>query len=461
MVTEAEWDDAQARTARFRRVTGYVGVVAGAALLVPAMVLGETLGAGLWRFPIASAAAVVLLAPPLRWLVRASATQQQAADEVVRTLARDLAAALRTADREVAERDVRVARQRFERDLSDALDMAETEGEVIGVIERAFGSVLPGASAELLLADDSQGRLVRMAAPPGDGGPGCRVDSPQRCPAARRAQVQRFADSDSLDACPKLRDRPEGKVAAVCVPVSVMGRTVGVIHATTSPATPTDDGAVTDLGSLAKLAGARIGLLRVMAETQLQASTDSLTGMLNRRSFEEKVASLRRTVPLVAVAMADLDHFKKLNDTYGHDTGDRALRLFAEAVRASVRALDVAARRGGEEFVVAFPGCTAAQARHPLNGIRARLDAAITVAGLPPFTVSIGVVDAGEHEDLGAVLARADAALFAAKERGRDQVVVHDTGGAVVRASAATDERLPADAPAFPSRMVGDAGRRP
>ena len=127
-----------------------------------------------------------------------------------------------------------------------------------------------------------------------------RVDSPDHCPAARRAQVQRFADSEELDACPKLRGRPEGAVSALCVPVSIMGRTVGVIHATGEQGASLIETTVQDLETLAKLAGARIGLLRVMAETQLQAATDSLTGLLNRRSFEQRASLMRRQATLVA-----------------------------------------------------------------------------------------------------------------------------------------------------------------
>ena len=98
-----------------------------------------------------------------------------------------------------------------------------------------------------------------------------------------------------------------------------------------------EDAQVDDLTTLAKLAGARIGLLRVMAETQFQASTDTLTGLLNRRSFSEKDAAVPPDLYPVAVAMADLDHFKTLNDTYGHETGDRALRLFARVLRDAFR----------------------------------------------------------------------------------------------------------------------------
>lgn len=293
--------------------------------------------------------------------------------------------------------------------------------------------MLPDSPVELLLADNSHAHLLRMAsASPTGQPPACGVDSPDHCPAARRAQVQRFSDSDELDACPKLRNRPEGRLSALCVPVSIMGRTVGVIHATGAPQQSIDEDTVSDLGTLAKLAGARIGLLRVMVETQLQASTDNLTGLLNRRAFEEQLSAARQGTEVVAIAMVDLDHFKVLNDTYGHDTGDRALRLFSQVLNESFRSHDLFCRYGGEEFAIAFPACTAAQARNALDSLRSRLSAAVTVAGLPSFTASVGVVDAEAHETLPAMLARADAALYEAKSEGRDRVVIHDFAGQAV-----------------------------
>jgi diguanylate cyclase (GGDEF)-like protein len=190
-----------------------------------------------------------------------------------------------------------------------------------------------------------------------------------------------------------------------------------------------EDDRVDDLTTLAKLAGARLGLLRVMAETQLQASTDTLTGLLNRRSFSEQYANIPHQMYPVAVAMADLDHFKMLNDTYGHETGDRALRLFARVLRDALRASDVMGRHGGEEFAIAFPDCSAVDATRALNTVRAHLDAAITVGGLPKFTVSFGITEAEPGEEFSAVLRRADSALMVAKQQGRDRIVLHDSVG--------------------------------
>ena len=117
----------------------------------------------------------------------------------------------------------------------------------------------------------------------------------------------------------------------------------------------------TDLGALeaiASQAGSQIGMLRVMSATTLQAATDPLTGMLNRRSLENKVHEMIRRGTPFTLAMGDLDHFKRLNDTHGHDAGDRALRLFARTTLRVLRAEDLICRFGGEEFVFVFPDRT-------------------------------------------------------------------------------------------------------
>ena len=140
-----------------------------------------------------------------------------------------------------------------------------------------------------------------------------------------------------------------------------------------------------------------------------------------------------------AVAFGDLDHFKQLNDVYGHDTGDRALRLFARVLRDSVRPQDLPARWGGEEFVVILPGCSADDAVRVIDRVRQRLADSLEGGSTPPFTVSFGV--AGDDSGLPFVdlVSMADAALLTAKADGRDRTVI---GGAL----CAPDFEL-ADAP--------------
>jgi diguanylate cyclase (GGDEF)-like protein len=445
-VTEADWATAQRRSERVATLTGLAGLITVPLICLAAMGIADTAADGSARYPVALVSLLVLLSPMVALMVRYNLREKARGDALVSTLTRQLAQSADVANKQAVQRLNQARRQEFESRLANALDMAEGEPEVVDVIERSFTLTMPDAPVELLLADNSHAHLLRMAsASPAAIELGCSVDSPDHCPAARRAQVQRFDDSDDLDACPKLRGRPGGSLSALCVPVSIMGRTVGVIHATGETGAAVSDDTVTSVETLAKLAGARLGLLRVMAETQLQAATDNLTGLLNRRSFEQRVTAVRTEVPVVSLAMADLDHFKVLNDTYGHETGDRALRLFAQVLSGSVRTQDLVCRHGGEEFVVALVGCTAASSREILESLRSRLDAAITVAGLPAFTVSIGVVEADTDEKFPSLIARADAALFQAKRGGRNRVLIVDAAGNALLPEDATLDGLDAE----------------
>jgi diguanylate cyclase (GGDEF)-like protein len=428
-VTEDDWSAARSRNRRTAYLSCVIGVIVGPLVGLLAVYLTALFATGAARYPVMGLWMAVLVAPMAIVLSLRSVKEQGKSDGVIARLAGQFEAQARG--------------QKFESRLANALDMAEGEPEVVQVIERSFSAIVPDAPIELLLADNSHAHLLRMAsASPTGSPPACGVDSPDHCPAARRAQVQRFADSDELDACPKLQGRSEGAMSAMCVPVSIMGRSVGVIHVTGGQHTSFSENTEQDLSTLAKLSGARIGLLRVMAETQLQATTDSLTGLLNRRSFEHRVATLRREEPDVAIAMADLDHFKLLNDTYGHETGDRALRLFAQVLRETLRAQDVVCRHGGEEFAVAVPGCSPEKAGEIFDAARVRLEAAMAVAGLPKFTVSFGVVGSDPNDDLPTLISRADAALFQAKREGRDRVVVCNTLGHAVPTPCGPSEPL-------------------
>jgi diguanylate cyclase (GGDEF)-like protein len=284
-------------------------------------------------------------------------------------------------------------------------------------------SARPDAPIELLLADNSHAHLERaVVTGPGGAGPGCPVDSPDSCVAGRRAQTQVFADSEALDACPMLRGREHGRCSAVCVPVSIMGRTVGVVHTTGPVGTPLPDAEVQSLQTLAHQAGNRLGMIRVMAETQLQASTDGLTGLVNRRTLENRMRQLRSDGTEMTFVMADLDHFKTLNDAHGHEAGDRALRIFSEVMRNAMRADDLACRYGGEEFAILLPGTDTGDAVDIVQRVRKALLDHVAQGDAPAFTASFGIAHSTDAADLEDLVQRADRAMFAAKAAGRDRV---------------------------------------
>jgi len=170
---------------------------------------------------------------------------------------------------------------------------------------------------------------------------------------------------------------------------------------------------------------------RLLADLRHRSRHDALTGLLNRRAIEEAMQAQmqrsRRTGESFSVLMFDLDHFKSINDRYGHVVGDRALRHAASTLKAGLREVDSLARIGGEEFLALMPGATL-EASQPVAE-RLCLSLEKQPLGLEAshvsLSVSIGIAQwAGATEDASRLLARVDEALYQAKLQGRNRVVV-------------------------------------
>lgn len=219
--------------------------------------------------------------------------------------------------------------------------------------------------------------------------------------------------------------------------LSFMGRPLGVLHATGPAGIPPAPEVQRQLVTLSRHTGMRIGTVRAFTKTELQASTDGLTGLLNRRTVENGVRNLIRTGCRFALVMIDLDRFKLLNDTFGHEAGDRALRLFARVVQENIRGEDIAGRLGGEEFVVALAGVDVEGALPALERIRTALAEATGKGGGPVFTASFGLTDSSVASEFAELLRIADAGLLRAKADGRDRVVVGTPADAAALASLA------------------------
>jgi len=338
-----------------------------------------------------------------------------------RPLQRSIAASTDRSRRRESSLRVEATRQEFEGRLARALDMAQDEASSLDVVDRALSLAVGGADAELLLADSSRAHLVRAAGAGADRA--CTVESPRDCVAVRRGQTLVFSDSEELDACPYLRNRGAA-CSSACVPVNVLGNTVGVLHAVGGPKDPPSQDVTHKLEIISTQAGARIGMLRALQRSEIQAATDPLTGLLNRRSVEDRVYSLMREERPFAVVMCDLDNFKLLNDTHGHEAGDRALRLFASTLKTSLRPGDSAARYGGEEFLLVFPDCGADAALAAVERLREELALSVNKGGTPVFTASFGVADLRHGGTLDEMLKHADDALLQAKREGRNRVLV-------------------------------------
>lgn len=176
-------------------------------------------------------------------------------------------------------------------------------------------------------------------------------------------------------------------------------------------------------------------LQRALAREELLARTDPLTGIANRRHFyalaEHELAVAERYGHPLSVILFDLDDFKSINDRFGHQVGDDVLRTLAESVGASLRAADLLARHGGEEFAVVLPHTELDQAAVVAEHIREAIRGAhfASVDGRVEVSVSAGVAQARPAGDgVDALVARADRALYRAKAEGRDRVVADPVG---------------------------------
>ncbi|MBX7443349.1 MULTISPECIES: GGDEF domain-containing protein [unclassified Arthrobacter] len=202
--------------------------------------------------------------------------------------------------------------------------------------------------------------------------------------------------------------------------------------------------AVTTLVTAVMLVVSSFSMASLSSEQQMRtlataASRDGLTGLLNRTAFLDlgarQLDPSAKTGACGALIMADLDHFKSVNDTHGHAAGDAALRFFAQACTAAVRSTDLVGRYGGEEFVLLIPGASADTAEAITRDINRHFAAAPMPSGANVPTVSYGISTySGEATHLAELMVKADTALYTAKSGGRNRAVRSDGRPGIRRA---------------------------
>lgn len=337
--------------------------------------------------------------------------------------------------------------QHVNKQLARGFGMAESESSIITFFERAVKKILPDLQVELLLADSSQAHL-RLAASTansnsnemngseennGDDGDAetlplkenlvmCDVSSPMECPVTQRGLPMIYKDSLDLEACPVLTKRSKHSIGSVCVPISVGGRTVGLIHSDCKCVDDNLESIASTFSIISTHLGTRLGLVRAMDAARQASMKDPLTGLLNRRSLEDLCEALFLSQRKFALVVTDIDHFKELNDTYSHAVGDRSLKVFANTLQRYCRSGDMVARLGGEEFCIIFLDVKADKAVEFLERVRENLTVILNKAGLPEFTASYGVCDTNQGDSLEVLLKVADQAMYEAKQAGRNQI---------------------------------------
>lgn len=321
-------------------------------------------------------------------------------------------------------------------ELSQLLQTATDAGEALAIFERLTPVLLPGGSGAIYTVSPSRGDLelqIRFGALAHELQP---KTSPVDCWALRKGHTYLVADVERKLVCEHLGGRNGTSDPYACLPLVTQGEIIGLLHvsfvAGTDEQTPLDQ-REDELEAIATTIGPALGNLALRERLKSQAVRDGLTGFYNRRFLEESLPReiercRRRNLPLTVV-MADLDHFKKVNDTWGHEAGDLAIQSFAEAARRHFRSEDLLCRYGGEEFCFVLPDCPPEDARARAESLlRSQRESVLRFgrASIGPITTSIGLAAyPDQHVDGSALLRLADAALYRAKLEGRDRLVVH------------------------------------
>ncbi len=323
-------------------------------------------------------------------------------------------------------------------DMGDLLQSCRTPAEAYIVIRQCGRTLFPAGAGMLGVLDVSR-RLVEVVAVWGEDPVGERLFAPEMCWALRRGRVHRVEIPRSGLLCPHVDSTLA--TGSLCVPMMAQGEPLGLLHlqggpfgSGQPPGSPQPlQGAPQDFAvSAAEHIALALANLKLQETLRSQAIHDPLTGLFNRRYMEEclvrEVHRAERSQRPLGVIMFDIDHFKRLNDTCGHEAGDAALRELGALLTANLRGGDVACRYGGEEFVIVLPeaslDATRRRAEQLWQAVK-RLPVSHRGQSLGPILLSLGVAAFPRHGATGEALLRAaDAALYRAKNEGRDRVIV-------------------------------------
>jgi len=322
-------------------------------------------------------------------------------------------------------------------DMNNLLQACRAEEETYRVMVNVCKQLFPKDAGFVYMVDDSRTMLQEIACwgtPP----PEPRVFDVDDCWALRLGKMHFIEHPDAGLLCSHLGSSPEH--GYLCVPISASGGALGMIHLCFGEYGPHYTGDERSrLMQWKQIMAARLAEqyslslvnLRLRETLRLESIRDPLTGLYNRRHMEaslgREVLRAKRHGAPVAIIMLDIDHFKHLNDTYGHEAGDVVLRELATLVRQNIRGEDIACRYGGEEFLLILPDAPLEIATQRAEALRLR-GGELQVVYQGKFltiTISLGVAAFPIHgPDIKDTVKAADVALYHAKKGGRNQVVV-------------------------------------
>jgi diguanylate cyclase (GGDEF)-like protein/PAS domain S-box-containing protein len=340
-------------------------------------------------------------------------------------------------DKLVSELQLQTTQMSLLNNMGDLLQCCGNLQEAFTVIPQSARQILSAATRGVLFVFKPSRDSLEVATSWGQSFPSESRFPPSGCWALRRGQAywSEYPRHDVI--CSHIKNPVKGSY--LCVPLVAQGETLGVLHVEYH-----HGDSVTEIDNweswkatqerLCVAVAGQIGLslasLRLRETLREQSIRDPLTGLFNRRFMQESLnrellRSKRKKLPL-SIVFLDLDHFKRFNDTFGHDAGDKVLRSVAETLKAHYRADDVVCRYGGEEFAIILPESTSEEAAKRSDGLREKIrQVRIRHEGkmLDGITLSMGVAAYPEHaSDEEELLRLADSALYQSKSGGRDRI---------------------------------------
>jgi len=324
----------------------------------------------------------------------------------------------------------------FLNEVIEVLQMCAQPSDAYSAIEKSMMRMYPTAAGALYLFNNSRNLLEEVAR--WNGHEGEQVFTPEDCCALRSGHAHLVREPNAALLCRHLAGEPTGPTK--CIPLTAHGEVLGLMHLYMGAMTPFEieqdfrTSRRSFLASVVDHFAMSLANLKLRETLRAQSIRDPLTGLFNRRhmevSLEREIRRATRKTTSVGVLVADLDHFKNFNDTFGHDAGDALLRETGHVLGSTVRAEDIVCRFGGEEFVLILPDVTPVIAVARAESLRQAIRSLnITHGGqtLGRVTLSIGVALFPEHgRESASVVKSADKALFLAKSTGRDRVVLSD-----------------------------------
>ena len=313
-------------------------------------------------------------------------------------------------------------------ELSRSLGICLTMEEFNTAVAATLSKAAPGSVGALGVINNSR-TLVELTANWGSERSPVEPYHPEQCCALRSGRP--FGGEPAALPISCSHGRLTANHRALCVPLTAQGEALGVLHLW-MPAGITSAEADTTrelVNSIAEHLALALATLRAHEALRHQATRDPLTGAFNRRfmleALERELLRSQRSGRSVGVLMLDVDHFKRFNDEFGHQSGDDVLKLVVGQMRDAVRAEDYVCRYGGEEFAVILPEASSEVALERAESLRQLVASATRGREGGSVTVSLGVAVFPEHGGIASeLIARADTALYAAKRGGRDRVVL-------------------------------------